>query len=129
MNVDFLLHPDTSENVSGEKKMNGHGTSPRDKVDENTKSDESEEENSLIPSGNGHEQDESTNLTNGKKNGGLTAAAAATSDEGDKAMATNNESDATSRRIFEYFHSSFFSKLRSRFSSSTNGRTYTQSSV
>ena len=80
--------------------MNGHETSPRDQFDENTKSDESEEENSLITPGNGHEKEEPNSLTNGKKNGEATAtAAAAVSDEAEKEA--NNGSDSTSRRIFE----------------------------
>lgn len=94
----FFSHEDTSENISGEKKVNGHETSLRDQPDENTKSDESEEESSLATPGNGHEKEETNNLTNGKNNGEATAAAAtAVSDQ----TASNNGSETTARRIFE----------------------------
>jgi hypothetical protein len=105
---DDLFHLDTSENISGEKKMNGHETSPRDKLD--NKSDESEDENPVIQPGNGHEQEEKINLTNGKNDTEQDAneqAATPISDDTDKtaaaAAAATNESDATSRRRFEYF--------------------------
>jgi len=85
--------------------MNGHETSPTEKLD--NKSDQSDEENPAIQSGNGHEKEEETNLTNGKNNTeqelneqAAMAATAAISGDSNKPT-TTDESDATSRRKFE----------------------------
>ena len=85
--------------------MNGHESSPRDKLD--NKSDESEDEIPNIQPGNGHGQEEKTNLPNGKN--GIESevkeqTATTISDETDKAEATaaTNEPDATSRRKLQY---------------------------
>ncbi len=88
--------------------MNGHENSPRDKLD--NKSDESEDETPTIQPGNGHGQEEKTNLSNGKNGTESEAneqAATTTSDETDKAAAAAataapNEPDATSRRKLQY---------------------------
>jgi len=121
--INFIL--DTSENISGEEKMNGHETSSREKFD--NKSDESDEENPIIQPGNGRDKEEQINLTNGKNNTeqelneqAAMAAAAAISGDSNKPITTTNESDATSRRKLKsfLFHNN---KLYFRYSSSTNG--------
>ncbi|CAF2422697.1 unnamed protein product [Rotaria sp. Silwood2] len=95
------LKPDNSGNNSGERIMNGH-QSPSIEKPEN-KSDESDEENPIIQPGNGHENEQQTNLTNGKNNTeqelneqAAMAAAAAILGDSNK-QTTSNESDATSR--------------------------------
>ncbi len=106
----ILFHLDTSENISGESKMNGHENSPREKPD--NKSDESDEENPVIQPGNGHEkEEEKNNLTNGKNNTEqdlneqvAMAAAAAISGDSDKPTITTNEDDPISRRKFQMIY-------------------------
>ena len=79
--------PDISDNVSGEGKTNGHGTSPRDKLD--NKSDESEEETSTAQ----------TQKTNGQDTTEKESAesVAKTTDDADKST-TKEDSDTIARR-------------------------------
>ena len=89
--------------------MNGHKTSPRDKLD-NNQSDESDDESPSIQPGNGHGQAEKINLTNGengKESEANEQAATAISGNIDQPAAATNESDATSRRNFGYLISTF----------------------
>lgn len=79
--------PDISDNVSGEGKTNGHGTSPRDKLD--NKSDESEEENSTAQTQNTNGQE-----TIEKESAEIVAK---TTDDADKST-TKEDSDTIARR-------------------------------
>ncbi|CAF3512692.1 unnamed protein product [Adineta steineri] len=90
------LKPDTSENISAEKKINGHQNSSKEK-----KSDESDEENPAIRPGNGHDKEQKTNSTNGNTEQELNEKAAlvattAISGDSDKQTASN-EADTISR--------------------------------
>ncbi|UJR27324.1 hypothetical protein I4U23_008617 [Adineta vaga] len=88
--------PDISENVSDEKKTNGHQSSPRER-----KSDDTDADNTVIRPGNGHDKEQKTKSTNGNTEQELNeqaalAATTAISGDSDK-QTTSNVSDTISR--------------------------------
>ena len=80
---------DTSENISGEGKTNGHQTSPREK------SDESDDENPVVQQTNGNTEQELN------EQAAMTAAAAISGDT--NKQPTSAESDTASRRKFNIY--------------------------
>ena len=122
----YLFYLDTSENISGEEKMNGHQNSTREKAD--NKQNESEEENSVTQPGRDYENKQQTNLINGvdmnteqelNEQAAMTAATVI-SDNSNK-RTTSNESDTTSTRQLNVYPLFINSNLHIRNYSSTNG--------